>query len=44
MKLKDHAFAIKEKENQETDEKVNTNNLPKSDEHNCEGSACSPKF
>ena len=40
MKLRDHAFAIKENE----DEKVNTNNLPKSDEHNCEGSACSPKF
>ena len=44
MKLKDHAFAIKEKENHETNEKVNTNNFPKSDEHNCKGSACSPKF
>ena len=44
MKLKDHAFAIKEKEDHEPDEKVITNNLPKSDEHNCEGSACSPKF
>ena len=44
MKLKDHAFAIKEKEDRDTDEKVNTSNLPKSDEHNCEGSTCSPKL
>jgi hypothetical protein len=44
MKLKDHAFAIKEKEDGKTDEKVNTSNLHKSDEHDCEGSACSTKF
>ena len=44
MKLKNHAFAIKEKEDHDTDEKVNTSNLPKSDEHNCEGSTCSPKL
>ena len=44
MKLKNHAFAIKEKEDHDTDEKVNTSNLPKSDEHNCEGSASSSKL
>ena len=44
MKLKDHAFAIKEKEDDETDEKTNTCNLSKSDEYDCEGSASSSKL
>jgi len=44
MKLKDHAFAIKEKEDDETDEKNNTCNLSKSDEYDCEGSASSSKL
>ena len=44
MKLKDHAFAIKEKKDHETDEKNNTCNVSESNEHNNEGSTSSPKF
>lgn len=44
MKLKDHAFAIKEKKDDETDEKNNTCNLSKFDEHDCEGSTSSSKL
>jgi len=44
MKLKDHAFAIKEKKDHETDEKNNTCNVPESNECNSKGSTSSPKF
>ena len=44
MKLKDHAFAIKEKKDDETAEKNNTCNLSESDEHDCEGSTSSSEF
>ena len=44
MKLKDHAFAIKEKKDHETDEKTNTCNIPESNECNSEGSTSSSKL
>ena len=44
MKLNDHAFAIKKKQDHETNEKANTSNLPKPNEHGSEGSASSSKL
>ena len=44
MKLKNHAFAIKKRRDNETDKKDNTCNLSESNEHDCKSSPSSPKL